>query len=221
VPYVVIVEHEWRDDPEGVAGRVAALGYPVFTKPASLGSSVGISKVSDASALDAGMEEAFRYERKAVVERGIEPVREIECAVLGNDDPVASVCGEVVPRGHDFYDYDAKYLDENGAELRIPAPIAPGLSATLQRLAVSAFTAVSCAGMARVDMFVREDEVWINEINTIPGFTSISMYPKLWEASGLSFAALVQRLLDLAVERHEAEHAKRIDVHELSGRVDP
>jgi D-alanine-D-alanine ligase len=221
VPYVAILEHEWRDDPEGVAGRVAALGYPVFTKPASLGSSVGISKVVDPSALDRGMEEAFRYEGKAVVERGIEPVREIECAVLGNDDPVASVCGEVVPRGHAFYDYDAKYLDENGAELRIPAPIAPALSSKLQRLAVSAFTTVSCAGMARVDLFVRDDEVWINEINTIPGFTSISMYPKLWEASGLSFAALVQRLLDLAVERHDAERAKRIDVQELHGRVDP
>ena len=221
VPYVAIAEHEWRDDPEGVAGRVAALGYPVFTKPASLGSSVGISKVEDPSALDRGMEEAFRYERKAVVERGIEPVREIECAVLGNDDPVASLCGEVVPRGHAFYDYDAKYLDENGAELRIPAPIAPALSAKLQRLAVSAFTVVACAGMARVDLFVRDDEVWLNEINTIPGFTSISMYPKLWEASGLSFAALVQRLLDLAVERHEAERAKRVDVQELHGRVDP
>jgi D-alanine-D-alanine ligase len=221
VPFVAIAEHEWHDDPEGVAGRVAALGYPVFTKPASLGSSVGISKVVDPSVLDIGMEEAFRYEGKAVVERGIEPVREIECAVLGNDDPVASVCGEVVPRGHAFYDYDAKYLDENGAELRIPAPIAPALSSELQRLAVSAFTVVACAGMARVDLFVREDEVWLNEINTIPGFTSISMYPKLWEASGLSFAALVQRLLDLAVERHEAERAKRIDVHELHGRVDP
>ena len=221
VPYVAIAEHEWRDDPEGVAGRVAALGYPVFTKPASLGSSVGISKVVDPSALERGMEEAFRYEGKAVVEHGIEPVREIECAVLGNDDPVASVCGEVVPRGHAFYDYDAKYLDENGAELRIPAPIAPALSSELQRLAVSAFSIVSCAGMARVDLFVRDDEVWINEINTIPGFTSISMYPKLWEASGLSFAALVQRLLDLAVERHEAERAKRIDVQELHGRVDP
>ena len=221
VPFVAIAEHEWRDDPEGVAGRVASLGYPVFTKPASLGSSVGISKVADPLVLDDGMEKAFRYEGKAVVEHGIEPVREIECAVLGNDDPVASVCGEVVPCGHAFYDYDAKYLDENGAELRIPAPIAPALSSELQRLAVSAFTVVSCAGMARVDLFVREDEVWLNEINTIPGFTSISMYPKLWEASGLSFAALVQRLLDLAVERHEAERAKRIDVQELHGRVDP
>jgi D-alanine-D-alanine ligase len=221
VPHVAVLEHDWRDDPEGVAGRIAALGFPVFTKPASLGSSVGISKVADAAGLDAGMEEAFRFERKAVVERGIEPVREIECAVLGNDDPVASVCGEIVPRGHDFYDYDAKYLDAEGAELRIPAPLPPALASRVQRLAVAAFTAVACAGMARVDVFVRDEEVWINEINTIPGFTSISMYPKLWEASGLPYAALVQRLLDLAVERHGAEHAKRIDVKELHGRVEP
>ena len=167
------------------------------------------------------MEEAFRYERKAVVELAIEPVREIECAVLGNDDPVASVCGEIVPRGHAFYDYDAKYLDEDGAELRIPAPLAPALASRIQRLAVAAFTAVACAGMARIDLFVRDDDVWINEINTIPGFTAISMYPKLWEASGLPYTSLVQRLLDLAVERHVAESAKRIDVKELHGRVDP
>ncbi len=221
VPHVVVAEHEWRDDPEGVGGRIAALGFPVFTKPASLGSSVGISKIGDAADLDAGMEEAFRYERKAVVERAIEPVREIECAVLGNDDPVASVCGEVVPRGHDFYDYDAKYLDEQGAELRIPAPLDPALSSRLQQLAVAAFTTVACAGMARVDLFVRDEDVWVNEINTIPGFTSISMYPKLWEASGLPYPALVQRLLDLAVERHDAEQVKRIDVRELHGRADP
>jgi len=221
VPHVAVAEHDWRDDPEGVAGRVAALGFPVFAKPASLGSSVGISKVADAAGLEAGLEEAFRYERKAVVELAIEPVREIECAVLGNDDPVASVCGEIVPRGHAFYDYDAKYLDEDGAELLIPAPLAPALASKVQRLAVSAFTVVACAGMARVDLFVRDDGVWINEINTIPGFTSISMYPKLWEASGLAYPALVQRLLDLAVERHAAEHAKRIDVKELHGIVDP
>ena len=220
VPHVVVHEHDWLDDPEGVAGRVAALGYPVFAKPASLGSSVGITKVGDARALDAGMQEAFRYEGKAVVERGIESMREIECAVLGNDDPVASVCGEIVPRGHAFYDYEAKYLDEEGAELRIPAPIDPALATRIQRMAVAAFSAVSCAGMARVDLFVRDDEVWINEINTIPGFTSISMYPKLWEASGLPYAALVQRLLDLALERHAAQHAKHVDVRELHGRAD-
>jgi D-alanine-D-alanine ligase len=219
VPYVVVPEHEWVDDPEGVGARVQALGYPVFTKPASLGSSVGISKVTDPAGLEPGMEEAFRFERKAVVERGIEPVREIECAVLGNDDPVASVCGEIVPQGHDFYDYDAKYLDEDGAELLIPAPLDPALAARVQRLAVAAFSTVECAGMARVDMFVRDEDVWVNEINTIPGFTSISMYPKLWEASGLPYGQLVQRLLDLAVERHEAEFGKRVDVPELHGRA--
>jgi D-alanine-D-alanine ligase len=154
------------------------------------------------------------------VERAIEPVREIECAVLGNDDPVASVCGEIVPQGHDFYDYEAKYLDEHGAQLLIPAPLDDELAGRIQRLAVSAFTAVACAGMARVDTFVRGDEVWLNEINTIPGFTSISMYPKLWEASGLPYAELVQRLLDLAVERFEQEETKRVDAPELHGRDD-
>ena len=220
VPHVSVTEPEWRDDPEGVTARAVTLGLPVFTKPASLGSSVGITKVDTVDALAGGLDTAFGFERKALVEHGIEPVREIECAVLGNDDPVASVCGEVVPRGHAFYDYEAKYLDEHGAELLIPAPIPPELAARIQQLAVTAFTTVSCAGMARVDLFIRDDEVWLNEINTIPGFTSISMYPKLWEASGLPYDELVQRLLDLAVERFEAEHAKRLGVPELHGDTD-
>jgi D-alanine-D-alanine ligase len=217
VPYVPVTEPEWRDDPEGVTTRALALELPVFTKPASLGSSVGITKVTDADGLAGALDVAFRFERKALVEHAIEPVREIECAVLGNDDPVASICGEVVPTGHAFYDYDAKYLDEHGAELRIPAPIPPEISARIQQLAVAAFTAVSGAGMARVDFFVRDDEVWLNEINTIPGFTSISMYPKLWEASGLSYEKLVERLLDLAAERFEAERSKDVNVPELHG----
>jgi D-alanine-D-alanine ligase len=220
VPHVVVTEPEWRDDPEGVTARALALGFPLFTKPASLGSSVGISKVVDTDQLAAGVESAFGFERKVIVEHGIEPGREIECAVLGNDDPVASVCGEVVPQGHAFYDYDAKYLDEHGAQLLIPAPIAPELAARIQRLAVTAFSTVSCAGMARVDFFARDDDVWINEINTIPGFTSISMYPKLWAASGLPYEELVQRLLDLAMERFDAEHGKRIGVPELHGDAD-
>jgi len=219
VPHAVVLEHDWRDDPEGVGARVEALGYPVFTKPASLGSSVGISKVADAGGLDAGLEEAFRFERKAVVELAIHPVREIECAVLGNDDPVASVCGEIVPVGHEFYDYDAKYLDEAGAQLLIPAPLEEALAAKIQRLAVAAFSTIACTGMARVDMFVRDQEVWVNEINTIPGFTSISMYPKLWEASGLPYDRLVQRLLDLAVERYDAERDKRVDAPQLHDRA--
>jgi D-alanine-D-alanine ligase len=219
VPFVAVTEPEWEDDAEGVAARVAALGYPVFTKPASLGSSVGITRIGEPGALAEGLAEAFRYERKAVVERAIEPVREIECAVLGNDDPVASICGEVVPKGQ-FYDYTAKYLDEHGAELLIPAELPDAVSGRIQRLAVAAFRELACAGMARVDFFVRDDEVWINEINTIPGFTSISMYPKLWEASGLPYPKLVERLLELAVERHEAERSKGVGVRELHGRAD-
>jgi D-alanine-D-alanine ligase len=211
VPHEVVREPEWRDDPEGVGARVEALGYPVFTKPATLGSSVGITKVPDPSGLAAGLDEAFRYARKAVVERGLEDAREIECAVLGNDDPVASTAGEIVPVGHEFYDYDAKYLDDRGAELLIPADLDPGLLERIQRTSVAAFRAAECAGMGRVDFFVRGDELWLNEINTIPGFTSISMYPKLWEASGLPYPELVERLLDLAVERHEAERAKATD----------
>jgi D-alanine-D-alanine ligase len=220
VPHIAVTEPEWRDDPEGVTARSLALGCPLFTKPASLGSSVGITKVTDAGGFAGALETAFRFERKALVEQAIEPVREIECAVLGNDDPVASVCGEVVPTAHAFYDYDAKYLDEHGAELRIPAPIPTEIAARIQRLAVAAFTLVSGAGMARVDFFVRDDEVWLNEINTIPGFTSISMYPKLWEASGLSYEKLVERLIDLAVERFDAERRKDVNVPELHGGAD-
>jgi D-alanine-D-alanine ligase len=164
------------------------------------------------------MAEAFRYARKAVVEQGLSPIREIECAVLGNDDPVASVAGEIVPEGHEFYDYAAKYLDEHGAQLLIPAPIPPELLARIQQIAVQAFRAVDAAGMARVDLFLRgEDELWLNEVNTIPGFTSISMYPKLWEASGLSYAELVERLLDLAEERFAAERSKGLHARELGG----
>jgi len=215
VPYLVVGEPGWGDDREGVLARASALGLPLFTKPASLGSSVGITKVSEAAELPAAIANAFRFERKIVIEQGIEPVREIECAVLGNDDPVASVCGEIVPEGHAFYDYEAKYLDEHGARLVIPAPLDPALASRVQQLAVAAFTTIACAGMARVDCFVQDDRVWLNEINTIPGFTSISMYPKLWEASGLSYPDLVTKLLDLAVERFEAERAKRVDVPEL------
>ena len=141
--------------------------------------------------------------------------REIECAVLGNDEPVASVAGEIVPKGHEFYDYEAKYLDEDGAQLLIPADLKPEVLEDVQRLAVAAFRTTRCAGMARVDFFLLgEDRLWLNEVNTIPGFTSISMYPKLWEVSGLPYAELVERLLDLAIERHEADR-KSTGVREL------
>jgi D-alanine-D-alanine ligase len=212
-PYEVVREPEWDEDPEGVAGRGAALGYPLFAKPATLGSSVGISKVHEPAELDAGLHEVFRYARKALLEQGLEGIREIECAVLGNDDPVASVPGEVVPHA-EFYDYKAKYLDD-ASELIIPAELDAATAERIQRMAVAAFNAVGCAGMARVDFFLRNDDVWLNEINTIPGFTSISMYPKLWEASGLPYPALIERLLDLAVERHEAERGKSVAAREL------
>ena len=217
VPHEVVHEPGWREDAEGVTARIEALGYPVFTKPATLGSSVGITKVHDAAELEAGMEEAFRYGRKAVVERGIQPIREIECAVLGNDDPVASVAGEILPEGHEFYDYAAKYLDERGARLLIPAEIAGEVQERVQRMAVAAFRAIDCAGMARVDFFLHEDRLWLNEINTIPGFTSISMYPKLWEASGVAYPKLVDRLLELGIERHAGERARDSSVRELHG----
>jgi D-alanine-D-alanine ligase len=221
VPHLAVTEAGWREDPEAVFARAEELGYPVFTKPATLGSSVGITKVHRIDELDDGMEEAFRYARKALVEQAIAPIREIECAVLGNDDPVASTAGEVRP-SHEFYDYDAKYLDEHGAQLVIPAEVSDELLGRVQRMAVSAFRAVEGAGMARVDFFLRGDEeLWLNEINTIPGFTSISMYPKLWEASGLSYPELVERLIELAIERSEAERAKDSSVWELSRGARP
>jgi D-alanine-D-alanine ligase len=228
VPHQVVTEPGWREDPEAVRARAEELGFPVFTKPATLGSSVGITKVHEGSELDAGMDEAFRYATKALVERAIAPIREIECAVLGNDDPVASIAGEIRPQGHEFYDYDAKYLDEDGAQLVIPAEISDPMLGRVQRMAVSAFRAIEGAGMARVDFFLRgeqgedgEDELWLNEVNTIPGFTSISMYPKLWEASGLSYPQLVERLVELAIERGEALRSKDSSVRELTRGARP
>jgi D-alanine-D-alanine ligase len=157
--------------------------------------------------LAGAVEEALSYARKALVEAAIEGSREIECAVLGNDEPVASVPGEILPSG-EWYDYRSKYL-EGGTRLEIPAAVPPAVAEEIQRMAVAAFQAIDCAGMARVDFFYREPhEIIVNEINTIPGFTQVSMYPKLWEASGLSYPELIERLVDLAVERHQKE-AKR------------
>jgi D-alanine-D-alanine ligase len=207
VPHEVVHEREWEEDREGVEARGEALGLPLFVKPATLGSSVGITKVKRWEDLAGAVEEALSYARKALMEASIEGAREIECAVLGNDDPVASVPGEILPSG-EWYDYRSKYLDD-GTRLEIPASIPPEVAEEIQRMAVAAFQAIDCSGMARVDFFYREpDELIVNEINTIPGFTQVSMYPKLWEASGLSYAELVERLVDLALERHQKE-AKR------------
>lgn len=180
------------------------LGMPVFVKPANLGSSVGVSKVRDKEEFDRAVREAFAYDRKILIEEYIKG-REIECAVLGNENPVASLPGEVVPK-REFYSYEAKYIDEDGAALEIPAKLPEETVRRVQDMAVRAFKALECEGMARVDFFLKENgDLFVNEINTIPGFTSISMYPKLWEVSGISYSELVDRLIMLAIERFEKE----------------
>jgi D-alanine-D-alanine ligase len=209
VEHEVVLEREWEEDAEGVEARAEHLGTPLFVKPAALGSSLGVTKVHGPEELREGLEEAFRYGRRALLETAVEDSRELECAVLGNDDPVASVAGEIVPRGHEFYDYEAKYLDEHGAELIVPADISPETLEEVQRLSIAAFRAIDASGLARVDFFLtREGRLFLNEVNTIPGFTSISMYPKLWEASGVPYAELVDRLIELAIERHQLERKK-------------
>ena len=199
--------------PDGIAESVEnSLGYPCFVKPANLGSSVGISKSTDRPSLKASLELAARYDRRIIVEQGLPDVREMECSVLGNDDPMVSVPGEITYR-REFYDYDAKYLDEEGTQMHIPADVGDQCRQELQRLAKLAFLAIDCSGMARVDFFVdrQTERVTVNEINTIPGFTRFSMYPKLWEASGVPFPELVARLIDLAIERRDERNSFSID----------
>ena len=175
--------------------------YPVFIKPANLGSSVGITKCRSRSDLVEGLMEASRFDRRILVEVGLEAPREIEVSVFGNDDPQASVPGEIIP-GEDFYTYSAKYVSDN-SQLLIPAPLPDKVREDIRRIAVQVYKAIDCAGMARVDFLIdpRSLEIYVSEVNTIPGFTSISMYPKLWEASGLSYPALIEKLIDLALER--------------------
>ena len=214
VKHVTVLRSDWREQPKKVRKQIeSALKYPVFVKPANLGSSVGISKVHDASELAAAMDEAARFDRKLVIEQGVGgkkgKAREIECSVLGNDKPIASLAGEVVPI-KEFYDYNAKYLDE-GSELIIPAKIGKEKQKEVQRLAIAAFHAVDCSGLARVDFLMdpRSSKIYVNEINTLPGFTSISMYPKLWEATGISYSVLIDRLIQLGLERHADKKQNR------------
>jgi D-alanine-D-alanine ligase len=198
---VIVLRSEVKKNLEDVIQRVETVGhYPLFVKPANLGSSVGITKCNNQADLGEGLLEAATYDRRILVEQGID-AREIEVSVLGNDEPQASVPGEVLP-SREFYSYESKYLDGT-TELVIPAPLPPETADEIRRMAVTAFKAVDCAGMARVDFFVEKGtgRIYLNEINTIPGFTSISMYPKLWEASGLPYSKLVDRLVDLALER--------------------
>jgi D-alanine-D-alanine ligase len=183
---------------------VKNLGLPFFIKPANLGSSVGVSKVHTNEEFDKAIDDAFSYDTKVLIEEFID-CREVECAVLGNDDPKASVAGEIIP-SHEFYSYEAKYIDEDGAKLVIPADLPVDVLAKVQLLAVETFRVLCCEGMARVDFFLtKENEVYVNEINTIPGFTKISMYPKLWEASGIGYTELLDMLIELALERFAKE----------------
>ncbi len=202
-PYLIVGRKEWENQPEETMTRIESeIGYDCFVKPANLGSSVGITKAHDRSELRGALCEAARYDRKLVVEEAID-AREIELSVLGNDDPIASLPGEIVPC-NEFYDYAAKYLDGT-SELLIPAPISDETTELAQRLAIAAYTAIDCAGLARADFLLdrQAGTLFVNELNTLPGFTPISMYPKLWEASGISYTELIDRLIQLALERHE------------------
>jgi D-alanine-D-alanine ligase len=221
VKHVTILRSAWELDSKKNGGKKiqkvveSKLKYPVFVKPANLGSSVGISKAHNRKELGPAIEEAAKFDRKIVIEQGVggkkKKAREIECSVLGNDDPAASVPGEIVP-GKEFYDYTAKYVDE-GSQLIIPAKLSKADTKRVQELAVAAFQAVDCSGLARVDFLMepasgkgsrkKSGRIYLNEINTMPGFTAISMYPKLWAASGLAYADLIDRLIQLGIERHE------------------
>ena len=201
VDYIAITRRRYEEDPDAFIKLVEErIGYPCFSKFANSGSSVGTTKAHDRAELAAGLRLAATFDRKILVERAVD-ARELEVSVLGNDEPKASVVGEVVP-AHEFYDYEAKYLDE-GSRLLIPAPIDAGVAEKVRAMAIEAFQAVDAAGMARVDFFLERTtgRIVLNELNTIPGFTRISMYPKLWEASGLAYPKLIERLVELAIER--------------------
>ena len=200
--YSVIARSDWRRAQVPVLERLEGEhDYPLFVKPANLGSSVGISKVHDRQELQAGLELASQYDTKLIVERSVENARELECAVLGNEYPKASGIGEIIP-GAEFYDYTTKYIDDQ-SELVIPAVLEKSESEAIQELAMRTFKAIDCSGLARVDFFMRPDgSVLVNEINTMPGFTPISMYPKLWAAAGVAYGDLIDRLIQFGLERH-------------------
>jgi D-alanine-D-alanine ligase len=211
--YEVVLKRDWqRDERAAVNAIVGRLGFPVFVKPANLGSSVGISKAKHASELRDAIALAAEFDRKIVVEAAVPQAREIECAVLGNDAPEASLPGEVVP-SREFYDYEAKYLDDTSKTI-VPAKLTKKQTSEVRRLAIDAFKAIDGAGMARVDFLLAGDSgmLYVNEVNTIPGFTTISMYAKMWDASGLPYPKLLDRLIDLAIERHAEKQQRRTSV---------
>jgi D-alanine-D-alanine ligase len=200
IPIGKFLTYTVHNPPESFAAITAALGSPVFVKPANLGSSVGISKARNEDEFTAAVQEAFQYDTKIIIEEFIKG-REIECGVLGNENPVASVPGEVI-HTHEFYSYEAKYLDENGAALEIPAKLDSETQKHIQELAIKAFQVLCGEGLSRVDFFLKENgEIFVNEINTMPGFTKVSMYPKLWEASGIGYTELISRLIELSINK--------------------
>jgi len=209
VDYLVYRRNEWERSPTTIMDAIEQrVGYPCFVKPVNLGSSVGINKAHDRAELEHAINVAAEYDRKVIIERGIN-CRELECAVLGNDEPLASVVGEVIA-SNEFYDYNAKYID-NKSQVIIPADIPQATAEEVRRQAVTAFLALDLSGLTRVDFFLVKEsgQVYINEVNTMPGFTQISMYPKLWEASGLTYAQLLDRLIELAIERHQDKQRNR------------
>jgi len=213
--WMTIKRKEWQKNKEKILSLIRNdFEYPLFVKPANLGSSVGITKVHKKEELEKAINLASSYDSKILIEEGLEDVREIECAVLGNDEPRASVVGEVRPAG-EFYDYDSKYID-GGTQLIIPAELPDDVSKKVQEIALRAFKAVDAVGMARVDFFVskKENKIYLNEINTIPGFTSVSMYPRLWVASGMPYSELIDRLIQLALERHQDKNQNKISYDE-------
>jgi D-alanine-D-alanine ligase len=203
VDYRVVRRQRWEREPDLVRREIETrFAYPVFIKPVNLGSSVGIAKAHDSGQFRAGMDQAAQFDYKIMVEAEAADCREVEVAVLGNEDPQASLPGEIVP-GNEFYDYDAKYIDDN-SQLIIPARISPAAAGQVRQMALRAFRAIEAAGLSRVDFFVgkQDERIYVNEVNTMPGFTPISMYPKLWEASGIPYGDLIDRLIRLALERH-------------------
>ncbi len=215
VDFTSFLRARWEADPQKIEGQLLSeIGFPCFVKPANLGSSVGISKATDAGSLGAAIATAAKYDRKIIVEKGVD-AREIEVSVLGNDQPIASLPGEIVTQTAEFYDYRAKYIDDDGARLIIPADLDAETTAELQRLAIRAFQAIDGSGLARVDFFLERatNRLIVNEINTLPGFTSISMYPKLWEASGIGYGQLIDQLIELAFERHR-EKSRNVTSYE-------
>jgi D-alanine-D-alanine ligase len=213
-PWIAVIRREWTDAPDAVRARIEkTLPYPLFVKPANLGSSVGISKVHDRSELDPAMRLAGEFDRKIVIEAAVPHAREIECGVTGNELPDASLPGEVVP-SNEFYDYDAKYVSGQSRTV-IPAELPAPLTAEVRRQAIVAFQAVEGSGLARVDFLLNREthDLFINELNTLPGFTTISMFSQMWRASGVDYPALVDRLIALALERHADRQALRTDLY--------